>query len=176
MSTIKISELPKFSIINANTANTLFVGVDIPSAQTFHYTAGTLAAGLYANTALVVGSNNNLTITGNTFPQKGFIFTPRILQGAQTAITINFATDSMIRATFAATVTNTLSNYVAGKVVEMWLTNTAGNTQSLTHGCLANNSTTGTTSTSVSSGYTIYLKYFSVGSDQANTFVSVVKS
>ena len=176
MSTIKISELPKFTTINANTANTLFVGVDIPSAQTFQYTAGTLAAGLYANTALVVGSNNNLTITGNTFPQKGFIYTPRILQGAQTAITINFATDSVIRATFAATVTNTLSNYVAGKVVEMWLTNTAGSTQSLTHGCLANNSTTGTTSTNVSAGHTIYLKYFSVGSDQANTFVSVVKT
>ena len=173
MSTIKISELPKFSTINANTANTLFVGVDIPSAQTFQFSAGTLAAGLYANTALVVGSNNNLTITGNTFPQKGFIFTPRILQGAQTAITINFATDSMIRATFAATVTNTLSNYVAGKVVEMWLTNTAGNTQSLTHGCLANNSTIGTTSTNVSAGRTIYLKYFSIAGDQANTFVAV---
>jgi len=176
MTTIKISELPNFTVINANTANTLFVGVDIPSAQTFNYTAGTLAAGLYANTALVVGSNNNLTITGNTFPQKGFIYTPRILQGAQTAITINFATDSVIRATFAATVTNTLSNYVAGKVVEMWLTNTAGSTQSLTHGCLANNSTTGTASTNVSSGHTVYLKYFSIAGDLANTFVSVVKS
>jgi hypothetical protein len=176
MSTIKISELPKFTTINANTSNTLFVGVDIPSAQTFQYTAGTLAAGLFANTELIVGNNKNLTITGNTFPQKGFIYTPRILQGAQTAITINFATDSVIRATFAATVTNTLSNYVTGKVVEMWLTNTAGSTQSLAHGCLANNSTTGTTSTNISAGYTVHLKYFSIGLDQANTFVAVTKS
>jgi hypothetical protein len=57
MSTIKISELPKFNTINANTSNTLFVGVDIPSAQTFQFSAGTLAAGLFANTELVVGNN-----------------------------------------------------------------------------------------------------------------------
>jgi hypothetical protein len=173
MSLVKISELPKFTTINANTSNTIFVGVDIPSAQTFQFSAGTLANGLYANTELIVGNNKNLTATGNTYPQKGFIFTPRILQSAQTAITIDFSTDSMIRATFSSTVTNTLSNYVTGKVVEMWLTNTAGNTQSLAHGCLANNSTIGTTSINISAGHTVHLKYFSIGLNQANTFVAV---
>jgi hypothetical protein len=67
MSTIKISELPKFSIINANTSNTLFVGIDIPSAQTFQFSAGTLAAGLFANTELVVG--NNRIVYDNTVAQ-----------------------------------------------------------------------------------------------------------
>ena len=41
---------------------------------------------------------NSAIFTGAVSPQKGFIYTPRILTGAQTAITINFATDSMIRA------------------------------------------------------------------------------
>jgi len=79
----------------------------------------------------------------------------------------------MIRATFAATLTNTLSNYVAGKVVEMWLTNTAGNGQTVNHGCLANNSTIGATSVSIASGRSVHLKYFSIDVDQANTFVAI---
>jgi hypothetical protein len=59
MSSIKISELPAFTRINANTSNTLFVGVDIPSAQTFQFTAKTLAQGLYSNETLSVGTNPN---------------------------------------------------------------------------------------------------------------------
>jgi len=116
---------------------------------------------------------NTVTITGVVNPAKGFIYTPRILQGAQTAITIDFATDSMVRATFSATVTNTLANYVAGKIVEVWLTNTAGNGQTVVHGCLANNSTIGATSLTVASGRSVYLKYFSISGDNANTFVAV---
>jgi len=59
MSSIKISQLPAFTKINANTSNTLFVGVDIPSAQTFQFTAHTLAQGLYSNETLSVGNNPN---------------------------------------------------------------------------------------------------------------------
>ena len=57
MSTIKITQLPQYPIINANTANTLFVGVDIPSDTTYAFTAHTLAKNLYLNEALVVGVN-----------------------------------------------------------------------------------------------------------------------
>lgn len=128
-----------------------------------------------SNTLQQIASFNGDSIhfTGQVNPQKGFIYTPRILQGAQTAITVNFSTDSMIRATFAATVTNSFSNYIAGKIVEMWLTNTAGNGQTVVHGCLANNSTIGATSLTVASGRSVYLKYFSIDGDQANTFVAV---
>jgi len=79
----------------------------------------------------------------------------------------------MIRGTFAATVTNSFTSYVAGKVVEMWLTNTAGNGQTVVHGCLANNSTIGSTSLSIASGRSVFLKYFSIDGNQANTFVAV---
>lgn len=57
MTTVKISELPLISQINANTANTLFAGVDIPTSATFRMTAHTLAQGLYSNEILNVGSN-----------------------------------------------------------------------------------------------------------------------
>jgi hypothetical protein len=57
MTTVKISQLPLISQINVNTSNTLFVGVDVPSDTTGKITAATLAAGLYANTALAVGNN-----------------------------------------------------------------------------------------------------------------------
>lgn len=130
-----------------------------------------------------IGSNtltNILTLNGDSAhftgvvsPERGFIYTPRILQGAQTAITINFADDSMIRGTFTATVTNSFSNYTAGKVVEVWLTNTAGNGQSVVHGCLANNSTIGATSLTIASGRSVLLKYFSIAGDNANTFVAI---
>jgi hypothetical protein len=67
MSTVKISQLPVFTTINANTANTLFVGVDIPTDTTFQLTAKTLAAGLYSNSPLAVG--NNLILFPNTVAQ-----------------------------------------------------------------------------------------------------------
>ena len=57
MSTVKISQLPEITQINANTANTLFAGVDIPTGATFKMTAHTLAQGLYSNEVLNVGTN-----------------------------------------------------------------------------------------------------------------------
>ncbi len=51
--------------------------------------------------------------------------------GAQTAITIDFATNSMIRATYSSTLTIDFSNYTYGKIVEVWVTNTAGTGQTI---------------------------------------------
>ena len=128
-----------------------------------------------SNTVNEIASFNAETVafTGVVNPAKGFIYTPRILTGAQTAITIDFATDSMIRATFSSTLTMSFSNYTYGKVVEAWLTNTAGNGQTINLGCLANNSTTGGTTLSVASGRSAKLQYFSIDGDLANTFVAV---
>ena len=57
MSTVKITELPLISSISANTSNTLFLGVDIPTLITGKMTATTLAQGLYSNNILNVGIN-----------------------------------------------------------------------------------------------------------------------
>lgn len=118
-------------------------------------------------------NGDSVHFTGVIAPEKGFIYTPRILTGAQTAITINFATDSMIRATFSSTLTMSFSNYTYGKVVEVWVTNTAGNNQSINLGALANNSTTGATTLTVASQRSAKLQYFSIDGDLANTFVAV---
>jgi hypothetical protein len=72
MSTVKISQLPFFSTINANTANTLFVGVDIPTSTTFQMNAHILAQGLYSNEILNVGTNQqNLPNTIGQFSLSG---------------------------------------------------------------------------------------------------------
>lgn len=67
MSSVKISQLNLISQLNANTQNTLFVGVDVPSGITGKFTGHTLAQGLYANEILNVG--NNQTFLPNTIAQ-----------------------------------------------------------------------------------------------------------
>jgi hypothetical protein len=59
MAVIKISQLPVITVINSNVANTLLVGVDVPTSVTGQFTVGTLAKGLYSNTTLDVGVNPN---------------------------------------------------------------------------------------------------------------------
>jgi len=128
-----------------------------------------------SNTVNEIASFNadHVDFTGVVSPSKGFIYTPRILTGAQTAITINFATDSMVRATFSSTLTMSFSNYTYGKVVEAWLTNTAGTGQTINLGVQANNSTTGATTLTVASQRSAKLQYFSIDGDLANTFVAI---
>lgn len=83
MSTIKISQLPNFTTINSNTANTLFVGVDVPTQTTYNFTAHTLSQGLFANEVLNVGINPNtlpntvaqFAATGNVYIQTNLINT-----------------------------------------------------------------------------------------------------
>jgi hypothetical protein len=116
---------------------------------------------------------DSVYFTGTVAPQKGFIYTPTMLQGAQTAFTIDFSTTSLIKAELVADLTITLSNYVYGKVVEVWLTNTSGNQRTVTHGCTALNSTINSTTFNMSATSSAYLRYFSIDGDQANTFVSV---
>lgn len=133
----------------------------------------TTKEGVNTATEIATFNANTVTFTGVVGPEKGFIYTPRILTGAQTAITINFATDSMIRATFDSTLTMSFSNYTYGKVVEVWVSNTSGIGQTINLGTLANNSTTGSTSLSVASLRSAKLQYFSINGDLANTFVAV---
>jgi len=57
MSTVKISQLPLITQIDANTSNTLFAGVDVQTNITGRMTAHTLAQSLYSNEILNVGVN-----------------------------------------------------------------------------------------------------------------------
>ena len=57
MSTIKISQLPTFSGLNSNTAQSYFVSVDSVQGLTGKIQATSIAKTLYANTPLMVGPN-----------------------------------------------------------------------------------------------------------------------
>jgi hypothetical protein len=55
--------------------------------------------------------------TGAIYPQKGFIYAPLIYPSAQTAITIDISDGPLVRAQTSTGLTVTLSNFVAGKLL-----------------------------------------------------------
>jgi hypothetical protein len=101
MSSVKISELSPITVINANTSNTLLMGVDIPTGVTGKFTAHTLAQGLYSNEVLNVGTNQqNLPNTIAQFALGGQSYIQTNLVNtndggsADIVVTANTGTDS----------------------------------------------------------------------------------
>jgi hypothetical protein len=134
-----------------------------------------------SNTLQQIAAFNGDTVhfSGVVNPQKGFIYSPNVLSGITTTLNIDIANNSLYRFTTNATTTINLSNFQTGKVVEVWLTNTdtgGGSNHTITHGCLANNSTIGATSFTLTSLHSAYIKYFSIDGDIANTFCQVTYS
>jgi hypothetical protein len=115
---------------------------------------------------------NTIDFAGSVYPLKGFIYTPRIFAAAQTAITIDFANNVVLKANCTADVTFSFTNFVAGKQVEVWLTNTSGTNRTVTHGCSAVNSTDNATTFSLLATSTAWMKYYCVDGDVANVFVT----
>ena len=125
-------------------------------------------------TQIATFNGTSVTFSGSVNPQKGFIYTPTQYPGAQTAITIDFANNSVIRANTSTGCTVSFVNYTLGKEVVLWLTNTAPANQTFTHGVNALNSTVNSTTYGIPGTSTIMARYFSFGNDLANTFVAVV--
>lgn len=117
---------------------------------------------------------DTVTFSGVVNPAKGFIYSPTVYPGAQTAITIDFANNSVMRAQTATGLTVSFTNYTAGKVVELWITNTAGNGQTFTHGVSSTNSTTNSTTYTIPGTSTILARYMCFDGDLANTYVAVI--
>jgi hypothetical protein len=128
-----------------------------------------------SNTLVNIATFNGLSaqFSGVVNPQKGFVYTPNVVSGITTTLNIDIANNSLYKVNTNTNATINLSNYQAGKVVEVWITNSDNNNHTVTHGCLANNSTVGSTSFTLTSGRCAYLKYFSINGDSANTFVSI---
>jgi hypothetical protein len=118
-------------------------------------------------------NGDSVTFTGTVAPTKGFIYTPNIYPSAQTAVTISFANDSVVRAQTSAGLVVTLSSFITGKSVEAWITNRAGTSQTFTHGCTATNSTDNSTTYTIPSTSTIFVKYWCMDGTLANTFVAI---
>ena len=115
---------------------------------------------------------DSVYFTGTVAPQKGFIHTPNV-QSTLTTLNIDFDRDSFIKFNVNDNATITLSNFVYGKVVEVWITNSAAQNKTITHGCFANNSTEHSTTFTIIAESCAYLRYFSIDGDLANTFVSI---
>ena len=109
-------------------------------------------------------------------PQKGLIYTPRVINDVVTDLNVNYANDSLIKSNVQSTFTITHSNFTAGKVVEVWLTNISGSTETVTHGLSATNSTTNSTTFTMPSTSSAYMRFFSIDGDLANTFVSIINA
>lgn len=127
-----------------------------------------------SNSASQIGTmnGNTVTFTGTVEPQKGFIYTPNV-QSTLTSYNLDFSKESLVKFNITDNMTITLSNYQFGKVVEVWITNSAAQNKVITHGCLSNNSTSKATSFTILAQSCAYLRYFSIDGDQANTFVSI---
>jgi hypothetical protein len=125
-------------------------------------------------TKIATFNANSATFIGSLNPTKGFIYTPNVYPGSQTAITIDFANNSMVRAQTSTGIVVSMSNYTVGKIVELWITNTAGTNQTYTTGVSAINSTLNATTYTIPGTSTICARYFCVDGTLANTLVSVI--
>lgn len=113
------------------------------------------------------------SFSGIVNPQKGFIYTPTILVGNTTSYTVNITNTSFVKATVNADCTFTLSDYQPGKQVEMWITNLSNSNKTITHGCIALNSTTNSPTFTLPATSSAHIKWMSFDGDNANTFVKV---
>ena len=145
--------------ISANNSTTKGTTIKVAPYNTKHLKYFTIDSDL-ANTYVIETASENLIESD-------------ILPGNQTAVTVDFSTSSLIKAELIADLTISLSNFVFGKVVEVWLTNTDGSNKTVTHGCSALNSSVNSTTFTIPSTSSAYLKYFSIKDDLANTFVAI---
>lgn len=110
---------------------------------------------------------------GTIVSSGGFAYNPRVDTTNATTQNLNFTTDAFVRLTANNDTTFTLNGFLSGKVIDVFITNTAGSTKTITHGLAANNSTIGATSRQMAAGSTMYLKYISYDGDLANTYVAI---
>jgi hypothetical protein len=141
-------------------------------------------AGIVANTTAVVANSsvqntaviqlNTVQLSGTLTTSNGIINTVRI--NSSSPLTINFTTDTIVRANLSANFTVTPASFVAGREIDVWLTNTAsggGSAKIITHGVSALNSTVGATTFTLSGSQTACLKYMCADGTLANTFVAI---
>ena len=113
--------------------------------------------------------------TGVVNPQKGFIFTPRVVSGNTTSLVVDFANDSTVKVSCNADMTISFTNHTAGKVVDVWVTNLHTSQHSVTHGCSSLNATNNATTKNIPATSSMLLKYFCIAGDLANTFVAITQ-
>ena len=122
--------------------------------------------------------NGNVTVTsalsvGNTVtPTNGVINTVRTVPSANASLTINYLTDTIVRANvITQPFTINHSNYVAGKAVEVHLTYNGGGNATVNHGINGLNTTikNGGASISLASPSSAVMRFVCLDGTNANT-------
>lgn len=132
------------------------------------------ANGTNSSTEIASFEGDTVMFTGVVNPQKGFVFTPNVISGiTATTLNVDFSKDSLKKLEIDNNLNITLSNYTTGKIVELWIVNSSGSNRTVTHGCLALNSTVNSTTVTIPATSCAYFKYFSIDGDNANTFVQI---
>ena len=173
---INFSQNARMTIIEGTdvTQNTAILATDskMQSAYSTANNAFSKANNALANTSGIFAGD--LTVTGNVNPQKGFIFNSLQYNSPETAITIDFANNSLVQCNTSTGLVVSLTNHIPGKVVDLWVTNISGTGRTFTHGCNAQKSTVGSTTYTISSGHSILAKYYSFDNSISNTFVAII--
>lgn len=171
-------------ITGANAAIAAVTTAWTANAATQQVSINSLATNANANTAAYLsnGISTNIVTTGNvtatTFTGNavGRITNPVRDAGAQAGgtLTLDFTTDSIVRATYdATTFTVAFANYIAGRRITLILTNVAGAGRTFTVGVPAGRTTVNDANPSVASNRLIVIDYYSVGTDSSNVYASV---
>ena len=151
------------------------IQIDIASRQAYGKPNGAI---LFANNNLIQSSNVAIIDEANStlYIPNGLTFNTRSYSGNQTAITLDFTTDTWVRCNVVANMAVTLSNFKTGSDITLFVTNYAtggGSAKTITHGCSAVNSTVGATSFTLSGTTTARIKYYSFDGNLANTYCSI---
>lgn len=161
---------------NVATANTFLQANDtitLSSAKTYTDTANTFLQSHYIANTSGVSTAGDFTVGGDFRVSGQRIYATKKYIGAQTAISLNFTSDSMLVASLIADLTITPTVFGAGREINVWLTNTNGTQRVVTHGITALNSTTNSTTFNIPATSSALLKYYSTGTDIGNTFVAI---
>jgi hypothetical protein len=169
LSTIALGKVLKDSGVGAK------IQVDIIPAPAYGKINGSI---MYANNNLLIASNTAFIneSAGTIYVPNGLIYNQRSYPAAQTAITLNFQTDTWVRTNVSTNLAVTLGNFVAGSDIVLFITNTStggGSAHTITHGVPALNSTVGAATFTLSGTTTARIKYYSFGGDLANTYASI---
>ena len=137
----------------------------------------TTANGVNTRTISATIDAETATFSGRIIPQKGFVYQTRTANvGANSvAVTIDFANDAFVRCTVNAAMTVNFTNFTAGKIVDLWVTNLAGGGRTVTHGVSATNSTNNNVNESIPATSTAKFQFYSFDGNLGNTYVSIVQ-
>ena len=164
-------------ILSNGTANGK-IQIDIAARQAYGKPNGAI---LFANNNLIQASNIAIIDEANStlYVPNGLTFNTRSYAGNQTAITLDFLTDTWVRCNVVANMAVTPSNFKVGSEITLFVTNYAtggGSAKTITHGCSAINSTVGATTFTLSGSTTAKMQYYSFGTDVANAYCSITFS